>query len=383
MSSEPVVIIGTGLAGYGTARELRKHDKHTPLYLISRDTGYSYSKPMLSNALARAQVPADLPNADPAAMAQTLGATIWTGSPVDDIDAQAAVLHLGAERLRYGKLVLALGASQIRVPLAGDAAGHVLSINDLDEYTAFRETIEGVSRVAIIGAGLIGSEFANDLAAGGYGVDVIEPFAHPLGRLVPEQAGTALRGALEEIGVDWHLGCTCEAVEHGTTGYVLTLSDGSTLEAGAVLSAVGLEPRKALAHSAGLDTGRGIHVDRHLRTSDPRIFALGDCMEIEGLVLPFIMPIMHAGRALGRTLAGEPTQVSYPAMPVVVKTPAHPVVVCPPADTRAGSWNVDGDADGVRAVFENAAGEALGFTLTGNKVGEKTALAKQVPAVLD
>ena len=123
-------------------------------------------------------------------------------------------------------------------------------------------------------------------------------------------------------------------------------------------------------------------VDRWLRTSDASIYAIGDCKQIDGLVLPFIMPIMHAARALAKSLAGEPTPLSYPAMPVVVKTPAHPVVVSPPGPGTEGAWQVERDAQGVRALFRDADDRLLGFVLTGKHVSEKTALGKELPAVL-
>ena len=161
------------------------------------------------------------------------------------------------------------------------------------------------------------------------------------------------------------------------------LSDGRTLPADAVLSAVGLRPRTALAEAAGLEVDRGIVVDRLLRTSDPSVYALGDCKQIAGLTLPFIMPIMHAARALAKTLSGDETPLRYPPMPVIVKTPAHPAVVSPPAPGSAGVWQVEQAPDGVKALYVDAAGAVLGFVLTGKRIVEKAALSKEVPAVLE
>jgi rubredoxin-NAD+ reductase len=163
----------------------------------------------------------------------------------------------------------------------------------------------------------------------------------------------------------------------------LTLSDGSTLGADLVLSAIGLAPRTALARAAGLAVNRGIVVDRQLATSAPHVHAVGDCAEVDGLNLPYVMPLMAQARALGATLAGTPTPVAYPAMPVTVKTPACPTVVCPPLPGAAGTWQVTGDAAGCEAVFRASDGRALGFALLGQATARKQALAGEVPAWLE
>ena len=380
-STSPIVIIGTGLAGYTTARELRKLDADTPLELVTADDGYFYSKPMISNALGREQQPQDLPTGDAAKMAADLNARIRTRTRVDAIDTDAKQLHLNGETLTYGRLVLALGADPVRLALAGDADAPI-SVNDLDDYARFRSAIADRRRVVVLGAGLIGCEFANDLVSAGYDVEVVELFDYALGRLVPREAGEAISEALEERGVTWHFGAACAGVTRDGDILQVSLADGRTLDADAVLSAVGLRPRTALAEAAGLETDRGIVVDRLLRTSDPSIHALGDCKQIEDLVLPFIMPIMHAARALAKTLSGEATALRYPAMPVVVKTPAHPAVVSPPSPGNAGEWQVERGADGVRALYVDSAGATLGFVLTGKRIIEKAALSKELPAVL-
>ncbi|MCA1805359.1 MAG: hypothetical protein LC646_08515 [Xanthomonadaceae bacterium] len=99
-------------------------------------------------------------------------------------------------------------------------------------------------------------------------------------------------------------------------------------------------------------------------------------------MLPYVMPIMNAARALARTLAGTPTELVYPAMPVVVKTPAHPVVVSPPPMGREGHWRTEVDAGGTAGFFESPDGELLGFALTGPRVSEMQALTKRLPPVL-
>jgi rubredoxin-NAD+ reductase len=160
------------------------------------------------------------------------------------------------------------------------------------------------------------------------------------------------------------------------------LSDGRTLDADLVLSAVGLAPRVALARAAGLAVQRGIVVDRRLSTSVAHIHAIGDCAEVEGLNLPYVMPLMAQARALAATLAGTPTPLVYPVMPVTVKTPACPAVVCPPAPGAAGQWQVTQDEAGCEAVFRDEAERTLGFALLGSATARKAALAAQTPSLL-
>ncbi len=323
----PIVIIGSGLAGYNTAKELRKLDAAAPLVIIASDSSPFYSKPMLSNAIASKKTPAAIALNTPEQMAEQLKGTVRANTRIDAIDTAAHTLKIGDETLHYSKLVLALGADQIRLPITGSGAADIQTVNDLDDYARFRASIEGKKRVAIIGAGLIGCEFANDLAAGGYAVDVIDIAQQALGRLLPPEGGAMLKDKLSALGVQWHLGTSVQSVDSVSGGYTLTLANGGTLQTDIVLSAVGLKPRTALAAAAGIKVNRGIVADRHLATSATDVYTLGDCAEIEGMVMPYVMPIMHASRALAQTLAGKPTAVSFPAMPVMVKTPACPTIV--------------------------------------------------------
>ncbi|HSP00479.1 MAG TPA: FAD-dependent oxidoreductase, partial [Thioalkalivibrio sp.] len=360
-----IVIIGTGLAGYTLARELRKLDRDTALTLVTADDGAFYSKPMLSNAFASNKDPEALISQSAEAMAGQLDARILTRRRVASMDTAARQVRLeDGEILDYDRLVLAVGAEPIRLSYEGDGAEGVLSVNSREDYARFREAIEGVDRVAVIGPGLIGCEFANDLRGSGCQVDVIGPDTAPLGRLVPEAVGRALQKGLEAVGIRFHLETVVERIDRADAGLRLTLSNGKTVEAGAILSAVGLRPDTRLARTSGLEVNRGIVVDRTLATSAEGVYALGDCAEVSGLVLPYVMPIMHGARALAKTLAGEPTEVSYPVMPVVVKTPAHPVVVAPPPPGAAGDWHIGAVGEGVRALFRNG-DQLAGFVLTG------------------
>jgi rubredoxin-NAD+ reductase len=378
-----VVIVGSGLGGFTVAREFRKLDKDTPLVVLSRDHAGFYSKPMLSNALAGNKTAATLVMKPAEKMAAEMNAGVRSNVHVKHIDTAARTLVLeGGETIAYRDLVLALGADPIRLALNGDAADAVLSVNDLDDYARFADRLVGVKTVAILGGGLIGCEFANDLSHRGIASTVIDLTDRPLSRLLPEAAGARLRERLEAAGVSFRFNVAVNAVNHTGAGVSLALNDGSEVHADLVLSAIGLQPRTTLARAAGLAVSRGIVTDRCLATSATHVFAVGDCAEVEGHSLPYVMPLMQQARALAATLAGSPTPVLYPAMPVVVKTPACPTVVCPPPMNAAGEWQVSTTDDGCDARFIAADGQLLGFALLGAAIAQKQSLASQVVGLL-
>ena len=377
-----ITIIGSGLAGYTVIREIRKLDKNIPITLITKEPGYFYSKPMLSTALANKKEAAQLISTPSEGMASQLEITILSETEVSAIHVDQQKITTSKGVIPYSKLVLALGADQIRLPLQGDAAGEVLTVNDLEDYEKFRKQIQDKKRVAIIGAGLIGCEFANDLVLGGFEVEVIDMAPQALGRLLPKEASDELASKLAIAGVRWHFATSVQSLDYQDSALKLTLENGNLLTCDVVLSAVGLKPRLDLAKSAGIQTNIGIVVNRELETNAPNIYSLGDCAEVDGLVLPYVMPIMQAARALAPSLIGQRTTLSYPAMPVMVKTPALPTIVSPPAKNAQGQWKTQAIEGGLEARFESEDGALLGFALMGSATAQRGALTKELPPLL-
>ncbi len=394
-----VVIIGSGLAGYTLAREFRKLDKETPLTILSRDHAGFYSKPMLSNALTSNKTAATLVMKSAEKMAAELNASVRPDTHIERFNPAARTVSLrGGEDLPYRDLVLALGADTLHAALQGNGADAVISVNDLDDYARFAQRLESMKKegeakedeaeqgeakqgeiaVAILGAGLIGCEFANDLLHRGIRATVIDLADRPLSRLLPDAASAFMREKLQAAGIQFRFNVAVSQVEKTASGFDLHLGDGSHVQADLVLSAIGLRPRTTLAKAAGLAVSRGVTVNRYMATSAAHVHALGDCAEVAGHVLPYVMPLMQQARALAATLAGTPTQVVYPAMPVMVKTPACPTVVCSPAPHAVGAWQVTTSVDACDARFIGADGSTLGFALLGTATAQKQALAAQV-----
>ena len=378
----PVVIVGTGLAGYNLAREFRKLDGETPLLLITADDGRSYSKPMLSTGFGKNKDADGLSMAEPGAMAEPLKAEVRTHTRISGSDPGHKRLWIGEESVIYRDLVLAWGAETVRVPIEGDAADSVFPINDLEDYARFRAAAAGKRRVLLLGAGLIGCEFANDLMLGGYEVQLVAPCEQVMPTLLHPAAAAAVQAGLESLGARFHLGPVLNRLQRVADGLEAPLSDGQVLACDVVVSAIGLRPRIDLAAAAGVQVNRGVVVDRHLKTSHANIYALGDCAEVDGLNLLYVMPLMSCARALAQTLAGNPTVVNYGAMPITVKTPVCPLVVSPPPRGQEGVWTVEGQGADIKALCRDADGKLLGYALTGAAVMDKLALNKELPALL-
>jgi rubredoxin-NAD+ reductase len=337
---------------------------------------------MLSTGFGKNKDADGLSMAEPGVMAEQLKAEVRTHTRISGIDAGHKRLWIGEEAVSYRDLILAWGAETVRVPVEGDGAELVFPINDLEDYARFRAAAAGKRRVLLLGAGLIGCEFANDLILGGYEVQLVAPCEQVMPTLLHPAAAAAVQAGLESLGAKFHLGPVLTRLQKVADGLEAHLSDGQVIACDVVVSAIGLRPRIDLAAAAGVQVNRGVVVDRHLKTSHANIYALGDCAEVDGLNLLYVMPLMSCARALAQTLAGNPTAVTYGPMPITVKTPVCPLVVSPPPRGSEGVWTVEGQGADVKALCHNADGQLLGYALTGAAVMEKLALNKQLPALL-
>ncbi|MBF0257019.1 MAG: FAD-dependent oxidoreductase, partial [Gammaproteobacteria bacterium] len=351
------------------------------------DGGEAYSKPGLSTAVARRQQADELIQKDAASLALEFNCEIHTRTRVTAIDRRRRRLSLeagrGAEQLDYDKLVLALGADARVFPTEGSETLDIATVNDLDDYRRWRERIGDQGRILLIGAGLIGCEFANDLGSVGFQVNVVDPAPWPLARLLPQVMGEMLVDALQQTGCRFHLGRKVVRYLSSASGPIAQLDDGTRIAFDHALSAVGLAPRTQLAKAAGLETGAGIITDRQMRTSDPHIFALGDCVQTDVGPLPFIAPLLAQVSVLADSLSKQHASLQLPALPVLVKTPALALVVCPPPPGSSGDWQLEiSAAQSAKALFCDPEGNPLGFALCGEQTQQQKELAKTMPYLL-
>ncbi len=384
-----IVIIGTGIAGTALVREVRKHNPNISIAMITADSGQIYAKPMLSNALAQNKTPDALVQKTAEAYGAEMNVCVHSETRVDNIERDAKAVHVhgpeGHSVIGYDKLILAQGAHAREYSIEGAAVAPLFSVNSLDDYSAWRAALSPDARVLLIGAGLIGTEFANDLVGAGYDVSMVDMSPWPLGRLLPESLGREMQRALNSAGVRCHMNRMVRrmvmADPVGDASWSAHLDDGSKISFDIALTAIGVVPNTALAKTAKLAVDQGIRVNDMLATSDENIYALGDCAETQAGVLPYIQPIMIQARALARTLTGRPQPLELPAMAVTVKTPSLPCVVCPPPPAAKGEWVVKGEGADRHAVFATADGAPLGFALSGTRTKARQALIKEMPAM--
>ena len=323
-----VVIVGAGRAGWQMAEALRALDAGLPITIVSNCAGDVYDKPMLSIAMARGLEPASLARESGASAAARLRVRLLANTHAVRICTDTRTLRTTRGTLKYERLVLAHGA-QAALPAALPAA-LCWRINHLAAYQKLRAALGDTPKdVAIVGAGLIGSELANDLALGGHRITLLDVQDAPLARWPAESAGAPLLQAWKDLSIHFVGGVQVAALEQIAGRYRLTTTDGQRFAADQVIAAAGLHTPPRLAQSAGLAWNNGIAVDAAtLRTSDERIHAMGDCIAIDGQPSRYIEPIARQARAIAADLCGTTPAPYEPRAAVVrVKTTSRPLTL--------------------------------------------------------
>ncbi len=376
-----IVVVGSGLAGFGVLRELRRLSPEARLVMVTLEDGHFYSKPALSTALAKGKTSETLVTTPAEKMVANLKLDARIGREAEAIDLTGKALLTTGGPIQYDSLILAPGAEPIRPEIGGDAAHRAISVNQLEHYDRFRAELPDGARVLIMGAGLVGTEFANDLVTNGYKPIVVDMLEKPLAQLVPASVGEKVRATLQDNGVEWQLGRKVEAIDyrHTERGYVATLDNGEKIEADIVLSAVGLRPNVKLAQEAGLEIGRGIKVNEYGQTSDPDIYAIGDCAEYPNGLAAYVTPIMAAARGIAPSALGTPTAIKFPPLSVQVKTTLCPINLLPPGASVKGEWReVESDTKGDKHLFVDNDNKIQGYVLTRDKCEERMEMDRMV-----
>ena len=277
MSAGTIVIVGAGQAGGWAAKTLRAEGYKGAIVLVGAERHPSHERPPLSKAvLSGAAAPETTHLFEPEEHA-ALNLDFRASVRATRIDRAAKRVELaGGESIAYDKLILATGGTARRLPVPGGDLPRVRYLRTIEDSLAIRETLGPGKKLVVIGGGWIGLEVAATARKLGTSVTVVEGLDRLCARTVPPAISAFLRARHERESVDIRLGAGVKAIEDGAT-LAVRLADGAALAADAVVAGIGLEPDVALAREAGLTVDNGIIVDEQGRTSDPDIFAAGDC----------------------------------------------------------------------------------------------------------
>ena len=374
--SDGIVIIGSGFAARQLVKNIRKQDTHIPLTLIAADSMDEYNKPDLSHVVSRGQRADDLTLQTAGEFAEQYHLRLFPYTWVSDLDAAAKVVKSQDREWRYDKLVLATGAAPFIPPVPGHEL--MLTLNSQREYGAAQSQLHDAQRVLIVGGGLIGCELAMDFCRAGKAVTVVDNSASVLSALMPPEVSSRLQHRLTDMGVHLMLKTQLEGLEQTADGIRVSLDRQRSVTVDAVVAAAGLRPETALARHAGLMIRRGVVVNSQLQTSDPAIYALGDCAEINGSVLPFLQPILLSAMCLAKNLLSQANELTLPPMLVKVKTPDLPLHLAGETQRDDLTWNLVAAKEGVVAKGVDAANQLRAFVVSEDRMKEAFALLKQL-----
>jgi nitrite reductase (NADH) large subunit len=306
MTRERLVVIGNGMAGCRAVQEVLKRDPHRyDITILGAEPRVNYDRIMLSPVLAGEKTFADIVINDEAWYADN-GIVLHAGHRVEAVDPAAKVVRVDDGRaIPYDRLILAVGSDPIRLPLPGGDLKGVVTFRDLDDVEAMIAAAKPGARAVVIGGGLLGIEAAYGLSKRGMSATVVHLMDVLMERQLDASAGFLLTEALAAKGVETVLEAQSEEIL-GENGRVagLKLKDGRVLPCDLLVMAVGIRPSTSLAKAAGLEVNRGVVVDDSLRTSDPDIWAIGECVEHRGQCYGLVAPIWDMCRTLGEALTG-------------------------------------------------------------------------------
>jgi assimilatory nitrate reductase electron transfer subunit len=305
MSPRRIVVVGNGMAGARLADELLRRDRSLQVTVVGAEEQPAYNRVLLSDVLAGKRASADITLTGAGAAVRLLGERVTA------VDRSArTVTTSGGTRLPYDALVLATGSTAVVPPVRGIAGPSgvllpgVFVFRTLADCAAIATAAGRAKRAVVVGGGLLGLEAARGLLQHGIAVDVVHGMAHLMDVQLDPLGGAVLRRSVEGLGVGVHLGSFASSVTGTRSVTGVGLADGRHVPGDLVVLACGVRPETELARAAGLDVDRGVVVDDRLATSDPHVWALGECAQHRGQVYGLVAPAWEQAAVLADQLTG-------------------------------------------------------------------------------
>ena len=300
-----VLVIGAGPAGTRCAVRAAARLPGAAVTLAGAEPGPPYDRVALSKYLA-GDVEHNALVTHPLEALAAAGVAYRANTRVEMLDlASRRALTAEGDALDYDWCVLATGSRAVRLPLPGADLPGVVPWRDLAGSRAMLDAAAGGGSAVVIGGGLLGLEAAVGLAIRGMQVTVLHAVGWPMERQLDAEAGALLTERLRGRGLAMLMNAKTAAIEGTDRVEAVRLVDGTRIPCRLVVKAVGVRPNTDLARASGLAVGRGVVVDASMRTSDPRVLAIGECAEVEGRVVGLVAPALEHAEVAAATVAGE------------------------------------------------------------------------------
>jgi 3-phenylpropionate/trans-cinnamate dioxygenase ferredoxin reductase subunit len=277
MSQETFVIVGASLAGAKAAEELRERGFDGRLILVGGESERPYERPPLSKEYLRGESEREKVYVHPGDFYEQNQIELLLGTTAREVDPGGSAVKLSdGSDLRYDKLLLTTGAEPRRLSVPGAELDGVLYLRSVDDSDALRERLDRGGRVAVVGAGWIGSEVAASARQRGLEVTLVDPLQLPNERIFGPEVGGFYRDVHARQGVELQLGVGVDGFEGEREVQAVRLSDGRRVECDFAVVGIGVVPRDSLARDAGVEVDNGIVVSEQLQSSVPSIYGAGD-----------------------------------------------------------------------------------------------------------
>ncbi len=300
-----LVVVGNGMAGMACLEQILRHSPRFDVTVFSDETHFNYNRVLLSSVLAGEKAADDIV-INGFEWYQRHNIDLRVGVRISDVDARArTVTGNDGSVTPYDRLLLATGSSPWFPPIAGLETDGVFAFRTLDDTRALLGRAGPGTRAVVIGGGLLGLEAARGLQVQGCRVTVVHLLDTLMERQLDPCGGGYLRSKIEALGVQLLLGRSTRAILGHDTVTGVEFSDGSTLDTDLVVVAAGIRPNVELGRKAGLTVNRGIVVNDFMETSDPDVFAVGECTEHNGICYGLVAPLFEQGKVLAATITGN------------------------------------------------------------------------------
>ncbi len=305
-SPEKLVVIGNGMAAGRTLEELfARAAGRFSVTVFGAEPRVNYNRIMLSPVLSGEKAYEDIIIHDDAWYAAN-GVNLVRGDAIVSIDRAGKTVTAASGKVTpYDKLIVATGSDPFVIPVPGHKLPGVVTFRDLDDVEKMQAAAAKGGHAVVIGGGLLGLEAAAGLQMKGMGVTVIHLMPTLMERQLDPSAGYLLQKAIETRGIEVVTQANTKAILGDTQVTGVELADGRVITADLVVMAVGIRPATGLAKAAGLSVERGVVVDDTMMTSDPDVYAVGECVQHRGACYGLVAPLYEMGKVLAANLAGE------------------------------------------------------------------------------